>query len=374
MFYFIPGTYQPNTAATNRCLAYLRFFSENKISTRAVFFTTNRDKAKMPVMPGIDCDNEWEKCLFKNGPLKYISLLFRLMLFRWRLKKGDVVYCYENVNYWKLFLKKEVSVYAEYTENPDIIGFGGQFLRTSKKSFINVCHRLSGLFVISTSLKEYFVDMGIGPDKIHIINMIVDEKRFAGIDKDETVPPYIAYCGTVSNNKDGVDELIRSFALFSNKHPEVKLYIIGSVPSNTEESEIIRLISQLGINEKVVLTGVISSSEMPKLLKNACILALDRPRNIQAEYGFPTKLGEYLMSANPVVITKVGDIPNFLTDGESAYLAEPNNIKSFVDKLIEAYENPEKAKIVGIMGKKVADEHFSYEIESEKLAMIMGVL
>ena len=49
------------------------------------------------------------------------------------------------------------------------------------------------------------------------------------------------------------------------------------------------------------------------------MLVLARPDNIQAKGGFPTKLGEYLATGNPVVVTKVGEIPNYLIDGVNAF-------------------------------------------------------
>ena len=143
--------------------------------------------------------------------------------------------------------------------------------------------------------------------------------------------------------------------------------------SDNSNKPILKLINDLGIHDKVVLTGVVAASEMPQILKNASILALDRPDNIQARYGFPTKLGEYLLSENPVVVTHVGDIPLFLKDSVNAYIAEPCNPKAFAEKLTEAFEYKEKASVVGLNGAATAKEHFSNEIETEKMVKIMGL-
>lgn len=371
-FYFIPSTYLPNTAATNRWLAYLRHFSEREIETHVVCFMPNKEFSKLDEMPFVHVHNYWERFYLKNNLLKYLSCLLYYLHFRLHLKRGDVIYCYEQVNVWKLFLKKGVRVYSEYTEKPEVIGLGGHFFHTSHKAFPKKCKKLSGMFVISTALKQYFVDLGMDPDKVHIINMIVDGNRFKGLKKQTTERPYIAYCGTASNNKDGVDELLKAFALFSPTHPEVDLYIIGKIPSENEVSKNMQLMYDLGIRDKVVLTGIVPASEMPQMLKNACILALDRPNNTQAQYGFPTKLGEYLLTENPVVITNVGDIPIFLTDSKNAYIAEASNPKSFANKLAEAYEDKEHAMAVGRNGAATAQANFAYSIETDKMLKAMG--
>lgn len=361
----------PNTAATNRMLAYLQYLSEQEIVSEVIFFTSDKYGSVMSPMPGIHIKNEWTNYLFKKGLFSYISILWALLKFRFRLKQGDIVYCYEYVNYWKLFLKKGVKVFAEYTENPDVIGLGGKFLYTSKKRFELLCKELTGLFVISSSLKEYFVKIGVNENRIHIINIIVDEKRFEGIEKDKGVEPYIAYCGSANNNKDGVDQLIKSFAIAHNEFPNLKLYIIGESPNKRHECSNVQLAKELGVEEFIIFTGLVPSESIPQLLKNAQLLVLDRPQNIQAQYGFPTKLGEYLLTCNPTVLTKVGDIPLFLEDKVSTVFAEPDNPEDFSNKMIWCLKNPEMSEVIGKNGLKVAKEHFSYNTETKKMVDVM---
>ena len=201
--------------------------------------------------------------------------------------------------------------------------------------------------------------------------MIVDPDRFMGVEKQSSAP-YIAYCGTATNTKDGVDELIKAFAITVSQHPEYKLYIIGSTPSKKQHFGNLELAKSLGIESKVVFTGIVPSSEIPQMLKNASILALDRPNNLQAQYGFPTKLGEYLLTANPVVITSVGNIPLFLKDMESALIVEPQNPHAFSKKINWAIEHPKEAQIIGSNGKRIAEKFFNPIIETKKIIEIVN--
>ena len=100
-------------------------------------------------------------------------------------------------------------------------------------------------------------------------------------------------------------------------------------------------------------------------------MALDRPDNIQAKYGFPTKLGEYLLTGNPVVITSVGDIPLFLRDGYSVLLAEPNSPNSFSAKLNWALENPDISHRIGEEGRKIAELEFDSQTETNKIIKVI---
>lgn len=201
--------------------------------------------------------------------------------------------------------------------------------------------------------------------------MIVDSQRFEGLRKEIISEKYIAYCGTVSNSKDGVDDLIRAFSLVHSQIPDIKLYIIGSVPSNREKSSNMELVNELGLNDFVVFTGVVPASEMPQMLKNATVVALARPDNLQAKNGFPGKLGEYLLSETPTVVTKVGDMPLFLTDGIDALLSEPSNPQDFASKVIWAIENPGKAAEIGKRGAQLAQKKFNYLTETRKLLEVI---
>ena len=110
------------------------------------------------------------------------------------------------------------------------------------------------------------------------------------------------------------------------------------------------------------------------MLKNATILALDRPDSLQAKCGFPTKLGEYLLTENPVVVTKVGDIPLFLQDGQSALLAEERNPEEFASKMIWVLQHPSEAAEIGKKGAKIALSEFNYLNETKKILNVINKL
>ena len=149
------------------------------------------------------------------------------------------------------------------------------------------------------------------------------------------------------------------------------MYIIGKTPNKNQAFSNGNLVKELNLEEKVIFTGAVPYTDVPQLLIDAEILALDRPDNKQAKYGFPTKLGEYLMTGNPVVITHVGDIPLFLTDNETALIAAPDNEISFAEKLIWALENPAEAKDIGIQGRQLAMKCFNGTIEGNKIMQII---
>ena len=372
MFYFVKFTYSPNTAPTNRAIGFWKALSEMGVHTRVVLFAPDKHFSRFNEnLPHVDFVYLWDKNYINLPFLKKLSLKLYLRQFIQRLKPGDKVYVYGFPELVVALSKhKDIEVYEERTEHNDA-SFVSIIRKTTIPKFLDACRRISGMFVISQGLKQYYIENGCQPDRVHVINMTVDKTRFQDLKKQPS-EPYIAYCGTASNNKDGVDQLIKAFAVVVKKHPKYKLYIIGNTPSKQQRFDNFELVKNLGIESNVVFTGVVSSSEIPQMLKDATILALDRPNNLQAKYGFPTKLGEYLLTENPVVITQVGDIPIFLKDGVSALIAESENPDNFAEKLCWAIEHPVEAREIGIKGKRVADIHFNSMIETKKLISIIN--
>lgn len=372
MLYLVLFEYYPNTAASNRMIAYAKALSEIGEKARVVFFRPDPKRSKFEMdLPGIEFVYLWDKRYINIPKLNRISLRYYLKKFLERLKDSDVVYVYDFPDLVVSLSKcTGVRFYEERTEHIDV-HFRGKIMAVNKQEYLKSCAQANGVVVISQSLKEFFIENGCKEERVHVINMIVDTSRFTGVKKQDD-KFCIAYCGTAFNNKDGVDELIKSFSIVVKKHPNYKLIIIGSIPGKMQKIGNFRLVEELGIEGKVEFTGEVSRNRIPQLLSDATILALDRPNNIQAQNGFPTKLGEYLLTGNPVVVTNVGDISLFLQDGVSALIAEPQNPQSFANKLCWAIEHPEEAKVIGEEGKRVALNCFNYITETKKLVDIIN--
>ena len=128
-----------------------------------------------------------------------------------------------------------------------------------------------------------------------------------------------------------------------------------------------KLIEEFGLTNRITYFGVLNKDQIPVFVCNADLLVLSRPDSHQAQGGFPTKLGEYLATGNPVCVTKVGEIPDYLEDNVSAFMATPGDVDSFADAMDRALSNPDNAKKVGLAGRKVAEREFNSEIQAKRL-------
>lgn len=258
-----------------------------------------------------------------------------------KLSTKDVLIIYGETPLTHLYsyIRKRTNFLIEKTEYPLHIIIPDLPFFTYKSSVRNLhnYHKASGLITCSTALRNYFLEYN---NEIFISPLIVDMKEFAencAINKSPIDDKYIAYCGSLNNNKDGVPILIRSFERFHAIHHDVKLVIIGPGSKKSVE-EIKQLINGCGLSNSVLLTGALPHDELSGWLKYASMLTLARPNNKQAEGGMPSKVGEYLATGVPCVVTDVGDLHLYMKDGQNCYMAEPDSVDSFYEKMIQCYE------------------------------------
>ena len=255
-------------------------------------------------------------------------------------------------------------MFHERTELPYVVGKSDSLLgRICYNYYLKkLIPKFDGLFVISDKLKTFFL-----PYNKHIRKVLTGVDTYFFIQTTKAIYnfSYIAYCGKMTGNKDGVPIMIRAFAQLLSHFPEYKLLLIGDNSDEREMAETTAAIKEFNIEEQVIFTGIVERKIMPNLLGNARLLAVSKPNNEQNTGNFPIKAGEYLATGKPVVLTKVGEIPKYITDGETAFLAEPDSVVSFYKKMYQALNNYKKACEIGLNGRELAKKLFDYQIQAK---------
>lgn len=176
----------------------------------------------------------------------------------------------------------------------------------------------------------------------------------------------ICYTGTISEKRDGIFTFIKSLKAFLDKKDQIVLNLYGPItPSNYKKLN--DLIKKNGLSSVVKYHGMISSNEVFDVLKDHDLLILPRPLNIQTNYGFSTKLAEYLSSGVPVLSTRVSDVSNYIVDKENGFLIDNLNTELLINKLNYILSNKSTLNSVGKEGRRTALLHFNYVDYSEKL-------
>jgi glycosyltransferase involved in cell wall biosynthesis len=228
---------------------------------------------------------------------------------------------------------------------------------------------LDGFLVISYELERIYSKLVSKKCPVILIPVIVDVDDIYKESVKRT--RNIVYTGPLLQKKDGILTIIKSFSNIANEFPDTNLVCTGSLDHSVDRDRVKNEIESSKAKDRIILKGFISRSEMIELLNSAACLVLAKPSSDQADTCFPTKLGEYLATGNPIVVTSTGEIPLYLKDGENAYIAEPDSVGSFTQKLRNLLSDSEMAQKIGLKGRQVAEEKFNYKEIAKKVTRLI---
>jgi glycosyltransferase involved in cell wall biosynthesis len=322
-------------------------------------------------------DNLWKRRFHKYLGNTIQNIKSKRLIKKELIGFNGILWPENDVSIWKMIpnlQNRPFKLIAEMSEFLDIHNFNtGNILQrklgdAKQKYFENhFIHNLNGFILMTKTLLNHYQKFPPPlPNFLHL-PMTVDLNRFnENLDILEGFDaPYIAFVGVMNDAKDGVDILIKAFGKIHTEFPAHKVYLVGSWNYDTPKH--LKLIEELNLQKKVFWKGEYSRDQIPAIIKNANLLVLPRPDSKQAQGGFPTKLGEYLATGNPICATTVGEIPDYLVDGESVYFAKPGSIDSFLDAMKKALMNTVKSHEVGFNGRKIAETRFNKEVQSKLL-------
>ena len=166
---------------------------------------------------------------------------------------------------------------------------------------------------------------------------------------------YILFLGRLSFIK-GVQYLIEAFRNIKNKHPKLKLVIVGT---GDFESSLRRIADE---TKDIVFTGRIDSLATKKTLyTNSLLVAV--PSLYEA---FPMVVLEAMACSKAIVASDVGDIHVLIKHGRNGFLSKPKDSKSLEKNIELLCNNEHLRKSMGSLSRKFVEEEFSTDRMADK--------
>jgi glycosyltransferase involved in cell wall biosynthesis len=157
----------------------------------------------------------------------------------------------------------------------------------------------------------------------------------------------------------GVRYLLHALKKVRIRVPEVQLIIVG----DGDEREALKSLSMnLGIEKSVFFAGALPHDEVPRCLQQADILVLP-----STSEGFPNVIIEAMVSGLPVVASRVGGIPDIISDHENGYLVDAGDIDALAERLILLLQDDSLRKTISenntLKVRKYTWDHIIDELE-----------
>ena len=155
-------------------------------------------------------------------------------------------------------------------------------------------------------------------------------------------------------------------------YPDFVCYLYGATSDNVYQVEYLReMIERLGLQERVFIRASVLQDKLFQTLVDADVLVVPRRLSVVTRAGFSQKFGDYLLSGVPVVSTEVGEIVNFLQSGREILFTPEGDAKAFAEAIYYLFSHPEKARQIGMNGRKFAIEHFDYRALGKRLENLL---
>lgn len=230
-----------------------------------------------------------------------------------------------------------------------------------------------GCLVISTYLEAYCGRYLRRGARTLLVPILVDVADVAPGEEDDGEPDdRLAYCGYM--NHPEVRAVVAAFADVAPDFPDLRLQLIGGSLRPEAVPALRAHLGEIGLADRVDLAGRVGREDLFRLLRGARIVMLPRASAAFSQAGLPTKVGEYLATGRPVVVSAVGDLPRYLTDGVDAYLAQSDDPHVFGERLREALLHPAQAAEIGRRGRQTARERFDPAIHGARILAFVADL
>ena len=235
-------------------------------------------------------------------------------------------------------------------------------LRSSEKKLMK---RSDALIAVSMYTKKELTEFyDIDEEKVHVIYNGVDVQKFkpnkdrTGLRRElglEEKQKIILFVGRLYQRK-GLGTLFQSISKVVQNFKDAKFVISGEGFRQNKE-KLLKLAEKLKIENSVLFVGYFPDEKLPDLYAASDIFVLP------ALYeNFPFAILEAQATGLPVISTKVGGIPELVTNKKNGLLVEPANSEQLTEEIMILLQNPKFAEELGKRARQLIEEKFAWPL------------
>jgi glycosyltransferase involved in cell wall biosynthesis len=167
--------------------------------------------------------------------------------------------------------------------------------------------------------------------------------------------------------------ILRAIRICLDQGFDVRMNVLGNVGSTYRERSAVRMLEKDELLKKhVQFLGFVSDEERDSILAESDGFIILRHDNRETDRLFPTRLPEYMLTGNPVILTKTKGFGGYFEHRKDVWFVSPeNNPEEIANALIHLVRNPKERMVIGKRGRNKALSDFSLEILGVNLAKFL---
>ena len=212
-------------------------------------------------------------------------------------------------------------------------------------------HNARMVFTMSDNIARSLIEQyGCSPQRIECVyaGSNVSAEVTESLDGTRFTAKNILFVGVDWERKGG-PALLEAFRVLRRKHKEATLTIVGCAPEVSEEG--------------VRIVGRVPLAEVSHHYRSAsvfCLPTLNEPFGLVFLEAFAYGL--------PIVSTRLGAIPEIVSEGKSGHLVKPQSVGELVHALDGLLSDPERCARFGLYGRKWVTQRYSWDETGRRLA------
>jgi len=181
------------------------------------------------------------------------------------------------------------------------------------------------------------------------------EERYFNSEPALSEPKYvIGYFGTFGR-KDNITGILKAVQGATNILNQLSFRFIGSVTPG------VKRYTKSTFQVEMKHTPQLEYESLKDELQKCDLLISNRDGSNYSQFGFPTKLIEYLASGIPVIATDSSEISQHFKHKEHLFLVAPESHQDLQDAILERYDKFDEFNEMGIQGRKHVLANFQFQ-------------
>ena len=233
------------------------------------------------------------------------------------------------------------------------------------KEFLKKNIEKSKKIMLSTDLlKETY---NIPEEKVEIIPNGVDTNLFKNYEeakKELGLNGFIiGYVGVLREWVD-LEPVFKALKILTNKYRDIKMVVVGKEGRFKENIE---LAEKYEVGGKVIFTGTIPYSQVPKYISVMDVCLIPFKLNKIAQNALPLKLFEYMACEKPVISTEIQGVKRAV--GNKVLYA--SDVREYTEKINMLYEDKRLRGKLGKEGRRFVEENYRGEEIAKRVEDIL---
>jgi glycosyltransferase involved in cell wall biosynthesis len=199
----------------------------------------------------------------------------------------------------------------------------------------------------SAFIGRMLIRAGIPESRVHVVSYGVDVQPYV-----PSAHEFALFVGRLSPEK-GVDTLVAAAS-----RARVPLTIAGDGPLRAE--------LQRELPDHVKIVGHVESVQLEALRRGAAFAVVPS----ECEENCSISALESLAAGRPVLVTRVGGLPEIVRDGREGVVVEPGNVPALSDAMTRLWADARLSAALGRAGWERASDKFERVGQTKKLVQV----